>query len=612
MSSLTSALRIGTSGMQYSQMALGTVSHNVVNANTQGFSRQIVQSSAASLNGYGAGVQLETIQRVTDRFLTSRVLTATSDSLYANTKASYLSSLEDTFTSSNANGGLESVVGGFINSLNNLAADPANSSLRRGAVQQAGLVANALNGVNSDLKVVATDADNAITAELGNINQLLKDIYQLNTQIAQLQSSGNGANNNDLIDARATKIQQLSQSFGLQVNENTSTGGVRITTESGRRLVDENSYVQLSRGVSGGEYRSIVAQSVMQDGVTLSASQMPISDADLSTGKIKALIEVRDTIVPGLLAQVDEFTQTFASEVNRLASQGTSSPPVRTLTSGNTAQIASNTTDLLTNGFAGLGGASINISVTTSLGNAVTTTAGGTPITLSPANMVPPAPGQTTLSLNDIANIINNNPAVGNTALGGTAGVIASVQTDANGDPYLRIQAADPNNKVVMANAGGDALGLLGMNNLFTGSSSATIAVRSDIAANPDLLPVARMRADGGVSNTDGQNIVALAALSDTKLTFGSAGGLGTQETTGVGYLNTLASTLAINVSAASDNATFATSLQGQAQELATSVSGVNINEELAQMLVYQNSFQASARIITVVNDLLQELVNII
>jgi flagellar hook-associated protein 1 FlgK len=120
------------------------------------------------------------------------------------------------------------------------------------------------------------------------------------------------------------------------------------------------------------------------------------------------------------------------------------------------------------------------------------------------------------------------------------------------------------------------------------------------------------MRTDGGVSSTDGQNIIALAGLADTKLTFASAGGLGAQTATGVAYLNTVSSNLAVSVSAAKDNASFTTNLQTQASDLATSVSGVNINEELAQMLVYQNGFQASARIISIVDDLLKELVNII
>lgn len=591
--------------MQYSQLALGTISHNVVNANTPGFSRQVVQASAASTAGFGAGVQLETIQRITDRFLVSRMLTAGSGSAYAATKSSYMTSLENTFSTAGSGGGLESIVGGFVSSMNSLANDPSNSSLRRSTVEKAELTAQALNNTAADLKQVAKDADNQITSELDTVNQLLKDIYLLGRQISEVTTSSNGGNTNDLMDARDQKISQLSSTFGIQVSYDAENNGVRILTESGRKLLDSSGYVQLSRGASSGDYPTIVAQNVRQDG-SLAEAKMVIDPADLTTGKIKALAEIRDEVVPDLMRQLDEFTETFTAALNKLSSQGTSYPPQRSLTSANTADLAAPTTDLLTNGFASLSGATLNISTTTTIGGVIATTV-GTPITLTP---VMPAG---TLSLQDIADQINNNPAIGNAALGGTAGVIATAATDADGNPYLKIEAADPNARVVMANAGAtDVLGTLGMNNLFTGSTAATVAVRSDISANPDRFPVARMNTAGGVSSTDGQNIVAMAQIGDTRLTFDAAGSLGTQTVTGVSYLNTISSNLAVSTSAARDNETFSYNLYTQSQELVTSTSGVNLNEELAQMLVYQNSFQASARIINVVNDLLQELINII
>jgi flagellar hook-associated protein 1 len=590
--------------MQYSQLALGTISHNVVNANTTGYSRQIVQASASSVAGYGTGVQLDSIQRITDRFLVSRMLTAGSDSAYATTKSSYMTSLENTLSSAGSGGGLESIVGNFTSSMSSLANDPSNSSLRRSTVEQAELTAQALNNTATDLQQVATDADNEITSELDTVNQLLKDIYQLGRQISEQNTSANGGNTNDLMDARDQKITQLSQTFGIQVNYDAENNGVRILTESGRKLVDSSGYVQLSRGTAAsGGYATIVAQNVRQDG-SLAEAKMVFDPADMTTGKIKALAEIRDEVVPDLMSQLNEFTETFTTALNKLSSQGTSYPPQASLTSANTADLAAPTTNLLTNGFASLSGATINISTTTTVGG-VTNTTVGTPITLTPVAGA--------LSLQDIADQINNDPNIGNAALGGTAGVIATAATDTDGNPYLKIEAADTNARVVMANAGTtDVLGSLGMNNLFTGTTAATVSVRSDISANPDRFPVARMNSTGGVSSTDGQNIVAMAQIGDTRLTFDAAGSLGTQTTTGVSYLNTLTSNLAVSTSAARDNETFASNLYSQSQDQVTSTSGVNLNEELAEMLVYQNSFQASSRIINVVNDLLQELMNII
>lgn len=602
MSSLTSALRIGISGMQMSQVALGTVSQNVVNANTPGYSRQIIQTGATSSNGFGNGVQLQSIQRISDRFLVGRSLLAASDASYASTARSYLDTVEGAISNASADGGIEDVIGNFLKSFNQLTVEPSNSSLRRNVLQQADIAARTLNDISTNLNTTANDADAAISSELLTVNQLIKDIYQLNGQISSQQASGNGANVNDLLDARDQKVAALSERFSLQVTENTSTGGVRITTENGRKLVDEGSYVQLARGPVVGNYPSIIAQNVLTDG-SLSAVQLPIDASGLTSGKIKALVDARDITVPNALAQLDELAETLAGAVNSVASQGTSYPPVRTQVSGNTGGVTAGGTDLYTTtGFTGLPGQSFNISVVNSLGNVVDTTVGGTSITF------PALPG--TFSLNDLAALINNNADIGNTALGTNLGVTASVATNSDGQPYLQITSTNGSNRIVLSNVTGNPLGTLGMNNLFSGTTASTITVNSAMAANPDLLPVARMRADGGVSSTDNQNIVALAQVADTKYTFAAAGGLGTQTDTPAGYASQIVSNLAVKLSSAKDRETFASSIQTQLTDQATSISGVNINEELSQMLVYQNSFQASARIVTVVNQLLQELVD--
>jgi flagellar hook-associated protein 1 FlgK len=604
MSDLTTALRIGVSGMQLSQLGLSTISHNIVNANTQGYTRQVMQTAASTANGFGTGVQLESIQRITDKFLNARVISNNADESYSLTRANYLTGIEGSVASNGTNGSAETAVGQFMQALNQLSTDPANSSLRRNVVQQAQLTAQTLNSISSDLQKTANQADNDISSALTSTNQLLKDIYTLNSQIAaQSNGSAGGSNANDLLDTRQDKINQLSQVFSIQVTENTSNGSVRITTENGRRLVDEASYVQLTRTANPSGYQGIAVQSVGVDG-NLSPNILPIDTSSLTGGSIKAMIDIRDQTVPAMLAQYDQLASSLKTTVNQLSSQGTSFPPVNSLSSGSTSTLATGNTDLLTDPtFSALSGATFNISTVDSLGNPIATTVGGTPITISPTL---PA---TTFSLNDLATAINNS-SVGNATLGGTAGVIATVTSDANGKPVLTVKGADPNARVVMADGtGGDTLGLLGMNNIFTGTNSGNLSVNTAMVNNPDLLPVARMRTtDGGVSSTDNSNILALGKLDDTKMNFGEAGGLGAQINTLTGYAGQITANFAVVKAAADDKETFNDNLKNQLAEQVGSVGGVNINEELSNMLVYQSSFQASSRIITVANEMLQEL----
>lgn len=602
MSNLNTALRIGTSGLQISQLALATVSHNVVNANTVGYSRQVVQTSSSAASGYGNGVKLENIQRITDRFIVERQLTASADTAYSSVRRSYLDNIESFFTSSG--GGLNDTVSEFMNSLSQLSNDPSNTALRRNTVQLANLVAQNLQSTNNSLESTATSADLAVSNELILVNQLVRDISELNAQITAVSlGSSNGENANDLADVRDAKISELGKIFSVQVNVNATTGAVRVTTENGRKLVDDTSYVQLTRSGTAGSYVGIGLQNVKVDG-TLSATVFPLDTDTLTGGRLKAIIDIRDDVVPDLTAQLDEFASTFITEFNKIASRGSSFPPVNSLTSASTTGLASTATNLYTGLNAGLESSTFNISVVDSQGDPINTTVGGTVITF-------PTPGPFTLD--DLAALINNNVSIGNTALGGTLGVTATATTDSNGDPIITIAAANSSHRIVLSNGTGDPLGILGMNTLFSGTNSNDIAVKPSILAAPDLIPIGRMRStDGGLSSQDNQNILALSQLADATLSFDAAGSLGAQTVTAAGYTAQILSNLAVTVAEAGDREQFNESISTQLDQLSSSVSGVNINEELSQMLVFQNSFQASARIITVVSELLDELVNII
>ncbi|MCP5405310.1 MAG: flagellar hook-associated protein FlgK [Pseudomonadaceae bacterium] len=604
MSTLSNALRIATGGLQNSQVGIGTISHNIVNANTQGFTRQVAQNSAVAYNGFGAGVQLGTIQRITDNFITARGLTSASDLDYATTTRSFLDNIEGSFSNASADGNLEDLVNGFFAATSQLANSPADGALRRNAVQSAVLLSDTIRGISQDMDDVQQRIDDQITAELTSINTILKRVYDLNVEIAtQDANTANGANTNDLKDARAIQVDELAKRFGLQVSTS-QNGSLRILTENGRKLVDEGTYVQLKRVGGSGPFGDIVVQNVKVDG-SLDPNTTPLYTNSMSTGRIKALIDVRDTTIPNLLAELNEFTSTFMTAFNSLHSQGSAIPPVATLQSGSTSGVTTTATDLFTELSASLAGATFHASVVNSQGDVIATTLGnGGAIAI---------PGVGPFSLDDLATLINGNADVGNTTLGGTLGITATATTDSNGDPIIRLQTQTAGQYVVLSNVSGNALGLLGMNNFFTGADSNDIAVRSDIATNPDLVAVGRMRAeDGGLSSRSNANMLALSQLADTVLSFGAAGDLSAQNVNSAGYVGRIVSTLAVTIKDANSREAFAETIDTQIAELQSSLSGVNVNEELATMLVYQNSFQASARIVTVVNDLFDTLLGIV
>lgn len=696
---LTSALRIATSGMQFSQTGLGNVSHNIVNTNTAGYTRQVIQSSSVAYNGFGAGVQLSTIQRITDDFLTSRTLNAGADLAYANTRRTYLDSVEGAMNGANAEGSLQDLANTFFDSLSQLANSPSDSSLRRNAVQTASLFADTLRGVNGDIDTVQTRVDDQITAELSSINEILKRIYDLNKEIALLGAGNiNGGNTNDLQDSRDTQVAELAKRVRINVSYS-QNGSLRILTETGRRLVDEASYVQLKRSGGSGQFADIVAQNVQVDG-NLNPSLVPFDTQNFTTGSIKALMDLRDRDIPALLAELDRFASTFMTEFNKVYSRGSTIPPQSVLNSHATTGLATAAVDMFANLSADLANTSFNISIVNSQGGVISTTLGnGGPVTL---------PGSGPFSLVDLATLINNNIDLGNTelsttdtapavlgvseietdgtlpngtytirridattvqlwnaagsgqiagtasvtivqpsvgdqtlnfgqglvvttdntldisgtadnttagtiTLGSTAGVTATATTNAAGQPIIRIETATPGQYVVLSNVNGDALGILGMQQFFTGTNSDDINISDALRGNPELLAVGRMRtSDGGLSSLNNENALAVSQLADTRLAFAAAGDLGALNVTGSSYLGAITSSLAITMADAGSREKFADTVNNQVSELKGSLSGVNINEELSMMLIYQNSFQSSARIITVVNQMFDALVNII
>jgi flagellar hook-associated protein 1 FlgK len=602
--SLTNALRIATGGMQYSQIALGTISHNIANANTTGYSRQSVAASAVSFDGFGAGVQLEGINRISDQQLQGRLFQQQSDVSYADSKSTYLTALSSIFNPTGTSSGLSDNINAFFGAMSTLAGNPTDSALQRNVVESADLLTQNLQGAAAQLTQTSNQADAQITSDLSSVNQILQRISELNTQIANQHASANGTNANDLMDQRDQQVTALSKYFKVNLNIDSTSGAYRLTTETGRRLVDDSGYVQFERSLGApGAPQGIGYRSIQVNG-GLSPNLILVNTNDLTSGEIKALVDIRDTAVPNLQNQLDELTNTLLlGAVNAQSSRGSSFPPVNSLASGNTSGLAGVGTDLYAGFDSALAGATFNVSVVDASGNVIASTVGnGGPIAL---------PGAGPFSLTDLATLVNGNADVGNTALGGSLGVTATAGVDANGKPQITFAAANGNNRIVLSNASGDVLGSLGMNTFFTGTGASNIAVKSSIETNPSLIPTAQMRAsDGGLSSLNADNVTALAQLADSKIGFSTAGGLPAQNVTGAGYADSIASNLAVTTSDAKSNSTFAGTVLNQLSQQMGSVSGVDLNEELSQMLIFQQGFQASAHIITVVDDLLNTLFN--
>jgi flagellar hook-associated protein 1 FlgK len=309
---------------------------------------------------------------------------------------------------------------------------------------------------------------------------------------------------------------------------------------------------------------------------------------ELVNGKLGAMIRQRDTTLPNLAAEIDVLANTIFDQINAIHNDGAAFPPPNTLTGTRT----------VAGGDAFAGSGTTRIAITDANGQLV----------------APPVE----LDLTAYATVGALVTAI-DTALGadGTASIVGG---------KLVIDAAVSTNGVVI-NENDTAIGTqgfshyFGLNDFFVGDNSvnlaSNIAVRSDIVTTPELISHTELSATAAIAGdqaiTDGGISVAqrLADVFNTTIAFGATGELGATNVKMSEYASQILAFNATQAAEADNQIAFKEVLYSDIKFRAESFSGVNIDEEMADLITLQNSFAAVARVITVTQELMDTLNNI-
>ncbi|PKY11242.1 flagellar hook-associated protein FlgK [Acidithiobacillus marinus] len=217
MSGISGLVNNALTGLQAAQSALQVTGDNIANVNTPGYSQQnIVQSTAVPtlLGGqyYGNGTQVESVQRSYSSFLQGQVWTASAS---ASGQASLSSSLQNILGILN-NGGISSQVSQFFSGVAQVAASPTDIPARQSMLSNAQTLSQTFQSLGQQLASVDSGVNQQISESVSQVNALSKQIAQLNVQIAASQSGAN-ATPNDLLDQRDHLITELNGQVGVQV-----------------------------------------------------------------------------------------------------------------------------------------------------------------------------------------------------------------------------------------------------------------------------------------------------------------------------------------------------------------------------------------------------------
>ncbi len=309
---LEAAFEIGKTGLNIYQTATDITGENIANVNTPGYSRQQVvleTSSPILVNGLplGTGVTIASIDRSYDSLLQQQLVNAQTTLGYDTTRSNVLQQVEPTFNEV-ANDGLGAAISNFFGAWQDLTLNPAGQAERQAVLTDAQVLTDNFHSVATTLNSAVTTQNNALSPLTQSINATLANIAQLNGQIQTTELvSGNA---NELRDQRDQLIQNLAKQIDITYTENgDGTTDVNFTDAGG-------TYSLVSGSSAGAFSLTTDATTGLYDVNLTPAGGGTPTQVSPTGGVLGAILDVRDTVIPGYLSQVDVLATTIATAVN--------------------------------------------------------------------------------------------------------------------------------------------------------------------------------------------------------------------------------------------------------------------------------------------------------
>ncbi len=331
----SSDISIGLSGLLTAQSALQTIGHNIANVNTPGYSRQSLLVAARtpdiSLFGpIGAGVTIESIQRIKDTLLNTQINDFTSLLGKSEVQSDTLQNIEAIYnelSESSLNGMLEK----FFSSIQDLSTSPELTSTRYQLLQDAqNLVTHSFRSLADQFQNLKVNVSQRIESKVATLNSITSEIAFLNRRINDIELSSDNVSANDMLDKRDRLVTQLSELGDVKVITNKSNNSIDILL-GGTLVVHGNLTEKITTSLAGEGISKIHG----------------LSSANLNNGELKGLLDMQNVTIPKYTNDIDTLAGSFIKEVNNIHSEGVGlSGGFTTLTSTNAVNSAS---ALLTN-----------------------------------------------------------------------------------------------------------------------------------------------------------------------------------------------------------------------------------------------------------------------
>jgi len=315
MSDIYGIMSLAGQALMTQQLAISVTSHNIANVNTPGYSRQqLIMTTNTPLDSsiglIGNGVSGEAIERIYDRFLSAQISNESQGLGRWDAQKDAVELVEIIFNEADGSG-LSQSMSKFWDAWQSLTNNPAGTTERQVLVTASQVLATTFNYLSSDLSQSRQDLDLAIQATVADINRLSEQLADLNEKI--ISSEAGSLSANDYRDQRDLVLKELSELIDTNTFED-ANGAVSVLVANGRPLVTAGQFWQLSTETNAAGLQDVVW--VDQAGNTTNIT------TDISGGKLKGYLEVRDGIIVDYINRLDTLAQTLMTDVNSAHQSG--------------------------------------------------------------------------------------------------------------------------------------------------------------------------------------------------------------------------------------------------------------------------------------------------
>lgn len=312
MAGLATALNAGRTSLAVNQKSIEIIGNNISNVNTAGYSRQsAVLTPYPSMNfgGFfiGQGVTITDVRRDFDTFITNQLQDKSIEFGLQSGQTNPLAELERIFNITDEN--LATEVDRYFDSWQELSANPSGLVERDIVIQRGELLAENFHTITNDLNTVQQNINDSIVSKVDGVNSKINEIAELNTRIFNIEIQGQTANS--ARDRRDTLAKELSSSLGVQTYTD-SKGMMAVQLPGGLPLV-QGTQAMTIEAVQSGQDLDLVLHT---GGVTRNIGLNNLG------GEFYGLVNIRDTVIPGLNDKLDRLAYEITQAVNTAHAAG--------------------------------------------------------------------------------------------------------------------------------------------------------------------------------------------------------------------------------------------------------------------------------------------------